>query len=189
MQAPLVPPRGTGRHAMCTAVLCRQRAGSMPEGLFHPLLQFRGSSGACSYRSNKTWVFPPPAHHKSLGTRPPGSSCRAEATASWRCCAGAATTGRDRGHGAEPPRALRDGARRVRAATRRIPKPLQGYVALRGPTDPSAGRAARAEAGQLPPARWPHAVRRAKLVPTDGAQVLLRTLQQNPSSANLHLHP
>lgn len=69
------------RHTMCTVVL-----RSTPEGLFQPLLQFRGSSGACSYRSDKTWVFPPPAHHKSLSTRPLGSSRRAEATASWLCC-------------------------------------------------------------------------------------------------------
>lgn len=130
--------RPSQTHTMCTEVLCRRRAGSTPEGLFQPLLQFRGSSGACSYQSDKIWVFPPPAHHKSLSTRPLGSSRRAEATASWPCC------NNRKGPGAQgkPPQTLRDGVRRERAATRRIPKPLQGKAALWGPFDPSAGQAA-----------------------------------------------
>lgn len=95
----------------------------------------------------------------------------------------AATTGRDWGHRESPPQTLWDGVRRERETTRRIPKPLRGNTALRGPFDPSTGQAAQADTEQPSPARCPRAIGRAKFVPTDRAQVLLQAKSEQSKPA------
>ena len=116
----------------------------------------------------KLWCFHPPGcTTNSLLQGPPGRSCFAGVTTSWRCGARApaaslraVTTGREWGCAAKSPPAPQDGARREWRA--RVIKPLRGKAALLGPFSPSTGQVARTGSDRSSPTPFLRAIKHAK---------------------------